>query len=100
MKLYGAKLLTVVCEIMARDGVIAILERHGASGYTTYEVGGSGARGERGAGLREERNVKIEAVMREEIVSGIVEEISRTMFADYALVLYVTDAGVVRMEKF
>jgi hypothetical protein len=38
--------------------------------------------------------------MREDKLSDIVEEISRTMFANFAIVLYVSDVGVVRTEKF
>jgi len=38
--------------------------------------------------------------MREEKLQDVVEEISRTLFANYAIVLYVTDVGVLRPEKF
>jgi len=38
--------------------------------------------------------------MREDKLSDVVEEISRTMFANFALVLYVSDVSVVRTEKF
>lgn len=38
--------------------------------------------------------------MREEKLSDVVEEISRTLFANFAIVLYVSNVGVVRTEKF
>ncbi len=38
--------------------------------------------------------------MREEKLQDVVEEISRTLFANFAIVLYVNDVGVVRTEKF
>ena len=57
-------------------------------------------RGIRGQGLKNEKNVKVEVIMREEKLSDIVEEISRTLFANFAIVLYVTDVGVVRPENF
>ena len=100
MKLYNVKLLTITCEILAQDNVIDILKKHEISGYTTYEVNGNGARGIRGQGLKTEKNVKVEVIMREEKLDGVVEEISRTLFANFAIVLYVSDVGVVRMEKF
>ena len=50
--------------------------------------------------LKNEKNVKVEVIMREDKLSDIVEEISRTMFANFAIVLYVSDVGVVRTEKF
>jgi len=100
MKLYNVKLLTVTCEILAQKNIIEILKKHEITGYTTYEVEGNGARGLRGQGLKNEKNVKVEVIMREDKLSDIVEEISRTMFANFALVLYVSDVGVVRTEKF
>ncbi len=100
MKLYNIKLLTVTCEILAQKNIIEILKKHDITGYTTYEVEGNGARGLRGQGLKNEKNVKVEVIMREDKLSDIVEEISRTMFANFAIVLYVSDIGVVRTEKF
>ncbi len=100
MKLYNVKLLTITCEILAQKNIIEILKKHKISGYTTYEVEGNGARGLRGQGFKNEKNAKVEVIMREDKLSDIVEEISRTMFANFAIVLYVSDVGVVRTEKF
>jgi len=100
MKLYNVKLLTVTCEILAQKNIIEILKKHKITGYTTYEVEGNGDRGLRGQGFKNEKNVKVEVIMREDKLSDIVEEISRTMFANFALVLYVSDVSVVRTEKF
>ncbi len=100
MKFYNVKLLTITCEILAQKNIIEILKKHDITGYTTYEVEGNGARGLRGQGLKNEKNVKVEVIMREDKLSDIVEEISRTMFANFAIVLYVSDIGVVRTEKF
>ena len=100
MKLYPVKLLTVTCEILAQKNVIEILKKHKITGYTTYEVDGNGARGLRGQGFKNEKNVKVEVVMREEKLQDVVEEISRTMFSNFAVILYVSDISVVRTEKF
>lgn len=100
MKLYDVKLLTITCEILAQKNVIDILNKHKITGYTTYEVDGNGARGIRGQGLKIEKNVKVEVIMREEKLQDVVEEISRTLFANFVIVLYVSDIGVVRTEKF
>ncbi len=100
MKLHTVKLLTITCEILAQKNIIEILKNHDITGYTTYEVEGNGARGLRGQGLQTEKNVKVEVILREEKLSGVIEEISRTLFADFALVLYVSDVGIVRPEKF
>ena len=100
MKLYTVKLLTITCEILAQKNIIEILKNHEITGYTTYEVDGNGTRGLRGQGLQTEKNVKVEVIMREEKLQDVVEEISRTLFANFAIVLYVSDVGVVRTEKF
>ncbi|MGY5144522.1 MAG: P-II family nitrogen regulator [Candidatus Nitrosopumilus sp. bin_32a] len=100
MKLYTVKLLTVTCEILAQKNIIEILNKHEITGYTAYEVDGNGARGIRGQGFKNEKNVKVEVIMREEKLQDVVEEISRTMFANFAIVLYVSDVSVVRIEKF
>ena len=100
MKLYTVKLLTITCEILAQKNIIEILKKHEITGYTSYEVDGNGARGLRGQGLQTEKNVKVEVIMREEKLSDVIEEISRTLFTDFAIVLYVGDVGVVRTEKF
>ena len=100
MKLYTVKLLTITCEILAQKNIIEILVKHDITGYTTYEVDGNGARGIRGQGLKIEKNAKVEVIMREEKLQDVVEEISRTLFANFAIVLYVSDVGVVRTEKF
>ncbi len=100
MKLYTVKLLTITCEILAQKNIIEILKKHEISGYTIYEVDGNGSRGLRGQGLKNEKNVKVEVIMQEEKLQDVVEEISRTLFTDFALVLYVSDVGVIRTEKF
>ncbi len=100
MKLYNVKLLTITCEILAQKNVLDILARHDIAGYTTYEVDGNGARGLRGHGLKNEKNVKVEVIMQEEKLQDVVEEIARTLFTNFAVVLYVSDVSVLRTEKF
>ena len=100
MKLYPVKLLTITCEILAQKNIIEILKKHEITGYTTYEVDGNGARGTRGQGFKNEKNVKVEIILRDEKLQDVVEEISRTLFANFAIVLYVSDVSVVRTEKF
>ena len=100
MKLYDVKLLTITCEILAQKNVIDILKNHEITGYTSYEVDGNGEKGLRGQGIQAEKNVKVEVIMREEKLSAVIEVISRTLFPDFTIILYVSDVGVVRTEKF
>ncbi len=78
MKLYNVKLLTITCEILAQENIFEILKKHKITGYTKYEVDGNGACGLRGQGFKNEKNIKIEVIMREEKVQDVSEEISRT----------------------
>jgi nitrogen regulatory protein PII len=100
MKLFETKLLTIICEILAQENILDILKKHQISGYTKYEVDGDGDRGLRGQGLKTEKNIKFEIIMNENKLQDVIEEISRTLFANYAIVLHVTDIGVLRPEKF
>lgn len=100
MKLYNAKLLTITCEILAQKNVIDILEKHQVSGYTVYESEGSGAKGIRGKGLRDEKNVKIETVLTEKTAEKIIEDILSTLISDFAIIFYMSDIQVARTEKF
>lgn len=100
MKLYNAKLLTVTCEILAQKNVIDILEKHQVSGYTIYESEGNGAKGVRGKGLRDEKNVKIETILTEKTAEKIIEDILSTLISDFAIIFYMSDIRVARTEKF
>lgn len=94
------KLLTVTCEILAQKNVKAILTKHKVTGYTTYDASGSGEKGQRGQGLQDEKNIKIEAIMTKNTLEGVVEEIARTLFSDFTIIVYVSDIQVIRAEKF
>lgn len=100
MRLYNIKLLTITCEVMAQNLVKDILKKHKITGFTSYEVGGKGDSGLRGQGMPEEKNVKTEIVLTEESAQRVVEEVSRTLFGDYAIILYLSDVQVARPEKF
>ena len=99
MKLYEIKLLTITCETLAQKNVLDILSKHRVSGYTFYEVEGSGSKNLYGKGMST-KNVKIEVILNNDKLESIVEEITRTMFSDFAIILYVGDANVIRSEKF
>ena len=100
MKLYELKLLTVTCEILAQKNVIEILEKYKVSGYTICEVEGNGSKGIRGQGFKNDKNVKIEILLSNAKMQQVSEEIARTLFSNYAIILYVTDIQVLRPEKF
>lgn len=99
MKLYDVKLLTVICEILAQKKIIEVLDGHNILGYTISEVGGRGDTGIRGVGIPEEKNVKIEVILKSDTAEKIIEEIM-ALFADYSVLIHLSDTRVVRTEKF
>lgn len=100
MKLYNMKLLTAICEIYAVKKVIKIFEKYNVRGYTITEVGGKGDAGLRGVGLPEEKNMKIETIIRNETAEKIIEEITLTLMQDHIIIIYLTDTQILRTEKF
>lgn len=100
MKLYQTKLLTVTCETLAKPLVLDIIKKHRVSGYTSYQVDGQGSQGTRSSSVSTEKNTKIEIILSESKCSDIVEEIARTMFSNFVIILHVSDVGIVRPEKF
>jgi len=100
MKLFNAKLLTIICEILAQKNVLEILNKHGITGYTLYEVDGNGSKGIRGQGFKNEKNIKIEIISSEEKLKDIVEEVTLELFSNFAVIVYLSDVQVLRYEKF
>ena len=100
MKLFDVKLLTVTCEILAQKNILEILNKHDITGYTLYEVGGSGSKGVRGHGFKNEKNIKIEIISTEARLKDVMEEITRLLFSDFAIIVYLSDVQVLRPEKF
>ena len=47
-----------------------------------------------------EKNLKIEIVSSEEKLKDVSEELARTLFSDFAIILYLSDVQVIRSEKF
>lgn len=100
MKLYDMKLFTAICEIYATTKVIKIFEKYHVRGYTMTEVSGNGEAGLRGVGLPEEKNMKIETIVRNETAEKIIEEITLTLIPDHIIIIYLTDTQILRTEKF
>lgn len=91
--------LTIVAENLLRDDLIAVLRKHGATGWTIGLVEGEGSRGVRATEWAG-RNVKIDTLVSREIADAILQEVSEKYFEDWALIAYTVDARVLRGEKY
>ena len=100
MKLHSMKLVTIVCEALARMAVTELLREIGAHGYTLFPVEGVGAQGSRVADIEEFANIQIEVVLPPEPALQLLERLERDFFSRFAMIAYSTDIEVIRSAKF
>lgn len=100
MKMHARKVVVVITEALLEKPLAVELKKLGAHGYTVTPAYGEGSRGKRSTDLEGAENVRIEIVCDETIASKITERLSESYMPDYAMILYVMDAEVVRPLKF
>jgi hypothetical protein len=93
------KLVTVVTEGLLKEEVVALLRRHGATGFTVTRAEGEGSRGVRASDW-EGPNQRIEAIVAPPASEAILAALGDEYFENYAVVAWVTDVVVLRGEKF
>lgn len=93
------KLLTIVAERILKDRILGDVLHAGARGYTISDAYGKGSRGVR-ASEWEGPDVKIEAVVSDEVADRLMEHIAKTYFKHYAVIAYLHDVAVVRGDKY
>ena len=98
METKSAILVTIVAERLLRDRLTSKIRELGAKGFTLTEVQGQGSRGWQ-AHEFEGPSVKIETLVREEVAEKIVEAVAK-YFEHHAVIVYLSDARVVRVTKF
>lgn len=99
MNLKSLKLITIITEAVVSEKIIREIQESGASGYTAVAAEGRGSRGVR-ASEWEGRNVKIEALVSDQVADKILHLLSEYYFENYAVVAYAQDVQVVRGEKY
>jgi nitrogen regulatory protein PII len=100
MKLHSMKLVTIVCEALARSAVTELLKEIGAHGYTLFPVEGVGAQGSRVADIEEFANIQIEVVLPPEAALQLLARLEQGFFARFAMIAYSTEIEVIRSSKF
>jgi hypothetical protein len=99
MQLTTLKLVTIICESVLEEQIIETIKSCGGKGYTVVASRGEGSRGMR-AGEIPGENVRIEALTSPPVAEAIMKEISDSFFQSYSIVCYITDAAVLRGEKY
>lgn len=100
MEWHGRKLLTVIAEAALERKLVDEARRLGIGGYTITEVRGGGTHGVRAGEWEGERSIEFKVLCEEVIAQRLAASIMETYSQHYALVLYTSDVGVLRGEKF
>ena len=100
MKTHPMKLVTIVCESLAREHVRSLLRDIGAHGWTMFDAEGSGAKGERSGDIQEFANVQVEVIVRPAMAEQLLERLQKDFFPRFAIIAYLSDIQVLRREKF
>ncbi len=100
MSRLNCRLLTIVTEALLEQEVCELLVELGASGYTITDARGAGSRGVRSAEWRTAGNVRIEILCSAELAEKIAKTMKTNYYEDYAMVVFETEAHVLRLEKF
>lgn len=100
MKLHSMKLVTIVCEALARSAVTDLLIEIGVHGYTLFPVEGVGAQGSRVADIEEFANIQIEVILQPEAALQLLSRLEQDFFARFAMIAYATEIEVIRSAKF
>jgi nitrogen regulatory protein PII len=100
MNTHSMKLVTIVCEALAREPLTGLLDEVGANGYTLCTVEGTGARGHRAADIEEFANIRLEVIAQPAVAEKLLARLERDFFSRYAMIAYESDVRVLRREKF
>jgi len=100
MNTHPMKLVTIVCEALAREPLKALLLEAGAHGYTLFPVEGDGSQGRRTADIQEFANIQVEVIVPPAVAETLLARLEKEFFAKFAMVAYETDIHVLRREKF
>lgn len=102
VQLYRKKRIDIIVEAARARAILEMIEAAGAKGYTLLpEVSGKGNRGVRNDARLSDvfRNVMIIVIAAEEIARRIVEQ-SQPLLENYAGIVVLSDAEVMRDEHF
>jgi nitrogen regulatory protein PII len=100
METHPMKLVTVVCEALAREAVERLLAEVGAHGFTVLAAEGRGEKGERLGEMEGFANVKFEVIIPPAVAAALLERLAKEYFQRYAIVAYETDIRILRPLKF
>jgi nitrogen regulatory protein PII len=100
MNTHPMKLVTIICEALAREPLKKLLAEVGAHGYTLFPVEGDGSQGRRAADIQEFANIQVEIIVPPEVAEKLLARLEKEFFAKFAMVAYESEVRVLRRGKF
>jgi nitrogen regulatory protein PII len=100
MNTHPVKLVTIICEALAREPLKRVLHEAGAHGYTLFTVEGDGQKGRRAADIQEFANIQVEVIVQPAVATQLLARLEQEFFSKFAMVAYETDIRVLRRDKF
>jgi nitrogen regulatory protein P-II 2 len=100
MNTHPMKLVTVICEALAREHLTRLLSDIGAHGYTLFPVEGEGSQGRRPGDIAEFANIQVQVVMQPAVAEQLLTRLQTEFFPRFAMIAYATDIQVLRPHKF
>lgn len=93
-------LITIVTEAALERRITDDIRRLGAHGYTVSDARGEGSRGVRSAGWEASSNIRIEVICDNRTADAITAHLRAHYYDHYAMILFMSEVGVLRPEKF
>jgi nitrogen regulatory protein PII len=100
MTLHSLKQVTIVCESLAREAVLGVLQDAGAQGWTIATVEGLGPGGARGGEIPELANLRLEVLLQPAAAARVLERLERDLLPRYAMIVWEIDVRVLRPARF
>ena len=98
--IHNIKLLTIITEASIEPFLIDDFESLGVRGYTIVDARGKGRRGTRAGGWDTNSNIRIEIICNAELASKISNYLKDKYYENYAMVMYLSDTQIFRLDKF
>jgi nitrogen regulatory protein PII len=98
MNAHPHKLLTIITEAVLESLLMRDLATLGAHGCTVTDARGKGNRGVRNAGWEASSNIRVEVVCDAATAERIADHLRAQYYANYAMILYLTDVEVLRPQ--
>lgn len=100
MTTHTRRLLVVITEAALERQLVADVRQFGVHGYTITDVRGGGRSGERESTWEADRSIEMKVICDPAVADELAAHFLATYAEHYAVVLFTTDVGVFRPQKF